>query len=101
MLFYTVFLFCKAKEPAYDKSLSRVAMPGSLGIRIHNAPLAHSVPAFGLASIIGRKRTLEDAVVAIPEFHQVHVIGDRTTIPLSHLAASFFGVYDGHGGSQV
>lgn len=66
------------------------------------------VPFYGFHSVCGKRPEMEDAVVAVPQFMQVpikmfvadHVI-DRVNPNLSDLTAHFFGVYDGHGGSQV
>ncbi|KAF8400898.1 hypothetical protein HHK36_014201 [Tetracentron sinense] len=62
---------------------------------------------WGFTSIIGRRREMEDAVAVIPGFMSrtcEHVGG--CTAPGSRSAGvispvHFFGVYDGHGGSQV
>ncbi|KAL7603618.1 protein phosphatase 2C 16 [Lactuca sativa] len=66
------------------------------------------LPLWGSHSVCGKRPEMEDAVVAVPQFMQVpikmfvadHVI-DRVNPNLSDLTAHFFGVYDGHGGSQV
>ena len=51
---------------------------------------------------------MEDALATVPRFLRIPVqmlVGNRLpdgmTRYLSHLTAHFFGVYDGHGGSQV
>ncbi|KAK8602279.1 hypothetical protein V6N13_058077 [Hibiscus sabdariffa] len=62
---------------------------------------------WGFTSVIGRRREMEDAISVIPAFMSRkcdHVGG--CTAPGSKTAAEispihFFGVYDGHGGSQV
>lgn len=66
------------------------------------------VPLWGFTSLCGRRPEMEDAVATIPRFMQIPVrmlIGDHVfdagTSHLSHLSGHFFGVYDGHGGSQV
>lgn len=66
------------------------------------------VPLWGFTSFCGRRTEMEDAVVTLPQFTRIPIemlIGDRV---LSNMAdsicqqtAHFFGVYDGHGGSQV
>ncbi|CAF2245828.1 BnaA08g14490D [Brassica napus] len=60
-----------------------------------------SVPLYGVTSICGRRPEMEDAVSAIPRFLQspTNSLIDGRFNPQS--AAHFFGVYDGHGGSQV
>ncbi|KVI05921.1 probable protein phosphatase 2C 6 [Cynara cardunculus var. scolymus] len=65
-------------------------------------------PLWGSHSVCGKRPEMEDAVVSVPQFMQVpikmfvvdHII-DRVNPNLSDLTAHFFGVYDGHGGSQV
>ncbi|KAG9451812.1 hypothetical protein H6P81_004716 [Aristolochia fimbriata] len=66
------------------------------------------VPLWGSVSICGRRPEMEDAMAAIPRFTKIPVwmltsdtVVDKTNQSLSHLNAHFFGVYDGHGGSQV
>lgn len=66
------------------------------------------VPLWGYTSLCGRRPEMEDAVATVPRFLKIPVqmfIGDRVldgmSKCLSHLTAHFFGVYDGHGGSQV
>ncbi|KAJ8751042.1 hypothetical protein K2173_016223 [Erythroxylum novogranatense] len=62
---------------------------------------------WGFTSVIGRRREMEDAVAVIPRFMSRscdHVggctaPGSRTSLGIS--SVDFFGVYDGHGGSQV
>ncbi|KAK9947810.1 hypothetical protein M0R45_003413 [Rubus argutus] len=62
---------------------------------------------WGFTSVIGRRREMEDAVAVIPGFMGRtcdHVggcmaPGSRTSCEISPV--HFFGVYDGHGGSQV
>lgn len=66
------------------------------------------VPLWGIHSVCGRRPEMEDAFMAVPRFLKIPLqmlIGDRdvdkTHKYLSHLTTHFFGVYDGHGGSQV
>ncbi|KAJ4880399.1 Protein phosphatase 2C 56 [Raphanus sativus] len=60
-----------------------------------------SVPLYGVTSICGRRPEMEDAVSTIPRFLQspTNSLIDGRFDPQS--TAHFFGVYDGHGGSQV
>ncbi|KAJ4875330.1 Protein phosphatase 2C 77 [Raphanus sativus] len=62
-----------------------------------------SVPLYGVTSICGRRPEMEDSVSAIPRFLQVSLLDcGRVANGLNpHSSAHFFGVYDGHGGSQV
>lgn len=65
-------------------------------------------PFWGYTSICGRRPEMEDDVAVVPGFSQIPiqmlmddcVLNDMGQNP-SHLTAHFFGVYDGHGGSQV
>ncbi|KAL0354520.1 UNVERIFIED_CONTAM: protein phosphatase 2C 16 [Sesamum radiatum] len=66
------------------------------------------LPLWGSVSICGNRPEMEDAVMAAPHFMKIPIrmfIGDHCTDgisqKLSHLTSHFFGVYDGHGGSQV
>lgn len=66
------------------------------------------IPLWGSVSICGRRPEMEDAVAAVPRFMKVPIkmlIGDRVIDGMSQclngLTSHFFGVYDGHGGSQV
>lgn len=66
------------------------------------------IPLWGSVSICGRRPEMEDAVAAVPRFMKIPIkmlIGDRVidgmNQSLSGLTGHFFGVYDGHGGSQV
>ncbi|XP_021276734.1 protein phosphatase 2C 56-like isoform X2 [Herrania umbratica] len=62
---------------------------------------------WGFTSVIGRRREMEDAIAVIPAFMSRtcdHVggctaPGSKTSTEISPI--HFFGVYDGHGGSQV
>ncbi|KAK1418569.1 hypothetical protein QVD17_27714 [Tagetes erecta] len=63
---------------------------------------------WGFKSVIGRRKEMEDAVAVVPGFmsRTCHHVGgctahegSRTSIEISPI--HFFGVYDGHGGSQV
>ncbi|RZC50179.1 hypothetical protein C5167_018608 [Papaver somniferum] len=63
---------------------------------------------WGFSSIIGRRKEMEDAVCIIPGFISNHTCRDigGCTAPSSRVSSEiqpvhFFGVYDGHGGSQV
>ncbi|KAG8494665.1 hypothetical protein CXB51_012313 [Gossypium anomalum] len=66
------------------------------------------IPLWGSVSIIGKRAEMEDAVAAMPRFMKIPIkmlIGDRVfdgiSQGLTDLTGHFFGVYDGHGGSQV
>ncbi|XP_022885047.1 protein phosphatase 2C 16-like [Olea europaea var. sylvestris] len=66
------------------------------------------VPLWGSVSICGDRPEMEDSVMAVPHFAKIPtkmLIGDSVmggiSQTLSHLTSHFFGVYDGHGGSQV
>ncbi|GJS55499.1 phosphatase 2C 16-like protein [Tanacetum coccineum] len=59
------------------------------------------------SSVIGKRPEMEDAVAVVPRFMEVpikmfvgdHVV-DGVNSSLTSLTTHFFGVYDGHGGSQ-
>lgn len=63
--------------------------------------------AWGFRSVIGRRKEMEDAVAVVPGFmsHTCDRVGGCTnpgsgnSVEISPI--HFFGVYDGHGGSQV
>ncbi|KAJ6330337.1 hypothetical protein OIU76_009031 [Salix suchowensis] len=66
------------------------------------------VPLWGFTSVCGRRPEMEDAAATVPYFLKFPIqmlIGDRLLDGMSkclpHQNAHFFGVYDGHGGSQV
>ena len=66
------------------------------------------IPLWGSVSIIGKRTEMEDAVAAVPQFIKIPIkmlIGDHVidgiNQSLTDLTGHFFGVYDGHGGSQV
>ncbi|XP_065849197.1 protein phosphatase 2C 50-like isoform X2 [Euphorbia lathyris] len=65
------------------------------------------VPLWGFTSVCGRRPEMEDAVATVPHFMKIPIqmlIGDRVLDGMSkfvHQTTHFFGVYDGHGGSQV
>lgn len=66
------------------------------------------IPLWGSVSICGRRPEMEDAVAVVPRFMKIPIrmlIGDRVIDGMSHclngLTSHFFGVYDGHGGSQA
>ncbi|XP_042048188.1 protein phosphatase 2C 16-like [Salvia splendens] len=66
------------------------------------------LPLWGSVSVIGHRPEMEDAIVAVPHFMKIPIkmfIGDYKidgiSQTLTHLTSHFFGVYDGHGGSQV
>ncbi|CAN1120853.1 Probable protein phosphatase 2C 6 [Linum perenne] len=66
------------------------------------------VPLWGFTSVCGRRPEMEDAVATVPQFLNIPIpmlIGNQVLDGLSkcitHQTAHFFGVYDGHGGSQV
>ncbi|KAK7383441.1 hypothetical protein VNO78_29120 [Psophocarpus tetragonolobus] len=65
-------------------------------------------PLYGFISLCGRRPEMEDAVATVPRFLKIPIqmlIGDRVLDGLnkcfSQQMTHFFGVYDGHGGSQV
>lgn len=66
------------------------------------------IPLWGSVSICGRRPEMEDAIATVPRFMKIPIrmlIGNHMSSGISesltHLTSHFFGVYDGHGGSQV
>ncbi|KAH6774180.1 hypothetical protein C2S52_002869 [Perilla frutescens var. hirtella] len=65
------------------------------------------VPLWGFTSMRGGRPDMEDAVSIIPNFMRIplQMLVDRPpdglTSHVTHLMGHFFGVFDGHGGSQV
>ncbi|KAE8656239.1 DNA-directed RNA polymerase I subunit RPA49 [Hibiscus syriacus] len=66
------------------------------------------IPLWGSASIIGKRTEMEDAVAAMPWFIKIPIkmlfrdrVFDGISKNLTDLTGHFFGVYDGHGGSQI
>lgn len=99
-----------ANGPDY-KPIAVVQLPpeqGSGGPGARSVFEIDYVPLWGFTSLCGRRPEMEDALATVPRFMKIPtqmLIGDRAldgvTKCLSHLTAHFFGVYDGHGGSQV
>nr|QFS19066.1 protein phosphatase 2C [Apopellia endiviifolia (species B)] len=62
-------------------------------------------PPHGMVSVCGRRREMEDAVTAVPAFLSLpcDMVGCncRRLEPPGFSTFHFFGVYDGHGGSQA
>ncbi|XP_073302756.1 protein phosphatase 2C 16-like isoform X1 [Primulina huaijiensis] len=86
--------------------LSSESDPGKGGVK--TVFEVDCIPLWGSVSICGNRPEMEDAVVAVPHFMKIPIkmfIGDRMIDgigqTLRHLTSHFFGVYDGHGGSQV
>ncbi|KAI3671650.1 hypothetical protein L1987_87390 [Smallanthus sonchifolius] len=63
------------------------------------------LPLWGCNSVCGKRAEMEDAVIAVPQLMKIPIkmfVADHLVNPnLSDVTAHFFGVYDGHGGSQV
>lgn len=106
----------RAQEHVADGSSSlssAVVIPMPLekqlsGVVIRSVFEVDCVPLWGLTSVCGRRPEMEDAATTIPRFMKLPLhmlIGDRAldgvARRLSHLTGHLFGVYDGHGGSQV
>lgn len=71
----------------------------------HNVFGLDTVPLWGFSSVRGRRPEMEDAVAALPRFlkipRQMLMDGPISNSLNQYLSADLFGVYDGHGGSQV
>ncbi|KAK1405033.1 Protein-serine/threonine phosphatase [Heracleum sosnowskyi] len=93
------------------KPIEVVQLPpeqGSVGPGARSVFEIDYVPLWGFTSLCGRRPEMEDALATVLRFMKIPtqmMIGDRAldgvTKCLSHMTAHFFGVYDGHGGSQV
>ncbi|KAJ8436563.1 hypothetical protein Cgig2_031504 [Carnegiea gigantea] len=55
----------------------------------------------GLISVIGRRRSMEDAVTVVPRLVHLSSSTDREEAATSTTTFDFFAVYDGHGGQAV
>ncbi|XP_052175010.1 protein phosphatase 2C 37-like [Diospyros lotus] len=73
------------------KSENRCASPSSAFQSEHEA--VEVCPKFGMTSVCGRRRDMEDAVAIHPSFSRGN--------PRNPAGLHFFGVYDGHGCSHV
>lgn len=91
----------------YKRKLSPSHLETSQEIKISrpNTLCFDSVPLWGLITIQGKRPEMEDTAIALPKFLKIpsHILTDA---PVSHalsqtLTAHLYGVYDGHGGSQV
>ncbi|XP_052180901.1 protein phosphatase 2C 77-like [Diospyros lotus] len=76
-----------------DKRISRT------GSRSVSESQMCRVPLWGFTSVCGKMSEMEDAIAALPSFLRIPTMGIDQD--LTHIAADFFGVYDGHGGCQV
>ncbi|XP_055824841.1 protein phosphatase 2C 50 isoform X2 [Solanum dulcamara] len=91
----------------FKRKLSPSLLETSQEIKISrtNVLCFDSVPLWGLTTIQGKRPEMEDTAIALPRFLRIpsHILTDA---PVSHalsqtLTAHLYGVYDGHGGSQV
>ncbi|KAJ9183787.1 hypothetical protein P3X46_007597 [Hevea brasiliensis] len=80
----------------------KITMTGSLStFELYNIPL------WGFTSTCGRRPEMEDVFAAVPRFFHIPTqllmddLVNGMTQTLRYFTAHFFGVYDGHGGSQV
>uniref|UniRef100_A0A7I4A9N2 protein-serine/threonine phosphatase n=1 Tax=Physcomitrium patens TaxID=3218 RepID=A0A7I4A9N2_PHYPA len=64
---------------------------------------SHDCPPHGLVSLCGRRPEMEDAVVAKSSFMKMpcNKVGGCYTAGSDEAPLHYFGVYDGHGGSQA
>lgn len=86
--------------------LSNEKVPGKGGVK--SVFELDCVPLWGSVSICGHSTEMEDAVMSVPHFMNIPImmfiggqVVDGISQTLSHLTSHFYGVYDGHGGSQV
>lgn len=88
-------------QVSQDKRLGRTSS--------QNVVKSDCPPLWGFTSICGRRQEMEDAVAVVPRLLQIpiqllmddyQILNGMNNNP-THLTAHFYGVYDGHGGSQV
>ncbi|KAL8040279.1 hypothetical protein ABFS82_10G085200 [Erythranthe guttata] len=89
-----------------DKTLSDSLIEVSQEITTNKRKLpSNYVPLWGLTSICGRRKEMEDSVVALPRFLKIPSSmlddGPHSSSARKDSIAHVFGVYDGHGGCQV
>ncbi|KAL7136805.1 hypothetical protein ABFS83_10G054700 [Erythranthe nasuta] len=89
-----------------DKTLSDSLIKVSQEITTNKRKLpSNYVPLWGLTSICGRRKEMEDSVVALPRFLKIPSSmlddGPHSSSTRKDSIAHVFGVYDGHGGCQV
>ncbi|KAH6782973.1 HYPERSENSITIVE TO ABA1 [Perilla frutescens var. hirtella] len=86
------------------KPSNKTDVQSERGLRSRSIFEVDCVPLWGVTSVCGRRPEMEDAVATLPRILKIPIQmlgGDHETTCLSHLTGHFFGVYDGHGGSQV
>jgi hypothetical protein len=64
---------------------------------------SNACPPHGMVSVCGRRREMEDAVVSKDSFMKLpcNKVGGCDALGVEATPLHYFGVYDGHGGSQV
>lgn len=102
---------CSTTGPAIKESVVAVQLPFESNPRkggIKTVFELDCVPLWGSVSVCGHRPEMEDAVKVAPNFMKIPIrlfIGgcgiDGISQSLSQLTSHFYGVYDGHGGSQV
>ncbi|KAE9585661.1 putative protein-serine/threonine phosphatase [Lupinus albus] len=101
-----------------DNGIGSVPEPSAIGLHQQEKGVSGTVgrsvfeldyaPLWGFISLCGRRPEMEDAVTTVPRFLKIPIqmlIGDRVLDGMNKCfdqqMIHFFGVYDGHGGSQV
>ncbi|KAL6496486.1 hypothetical protein OROGR_029744 [Orobanche gracilis] len=94
----------RVREPKRTLSASILEFPQETKMIKQNLP-SDFPPRWGSNSICGRRAEMEDSVMALPRFLEIpsRMLSDSALFTSLHkdLTGHFFGVYDGHGGSQV
>ncbi|KAL6496508.1 hypothetical protein OROGR_029766 [Orobanche gracilis] len=94
----------RVREPKRTFSASILEFPQETKMMKQNLP-SDFPPRWGSISICGRRAEMEDSVMALPRFLEIpsRMLSDSALFTSLHkdLTGHFFGVYDGHGGSQV
>ncbi|KAG0492132.1 hypothetical protein HPP92_005530 [Vanilla planifolia] len=89
-------------------SVEQMEVHGTRYTNMKSIYLKDWVPLWGCISLCGRRPEMEDAVVVVPRFFDIPLwtltsdcILDGIDTNKVSVPSHFFGVYDGHGGSQV
>ncbi|KAK6128044.1 hypothetical protein DH2020_038208 [Rehmannia glutinosa] len=96
-----------SSEPTIIESVVSIPLDTNKGVGKSVFEL-DCVPLWGSVSICGHRPEMEDAITVAPHFMKIPIkmfVDDPgcngISQSLSQLTSHFFGVYDGHGGSQV
>ncbi|KAG7988691.1 hypothetical protein I3843_03G200400 [Carya illinoinensis] len=101
-------LYGKESNGSDTKFFAAAPQKKTCGTSCQNIFEQNCIPLWGFTTICGRRLEMEDAVSVVPQFLQVSPrmlsddhVSDGMNGHFCNSTAHFFGVYDGHGGSQV